>query len=77
MAGKSPVKQLDLTFCNQYRGVKVTVCATISGQFNFLGNQARYEFIELDMSTALDQQIELGKPSLIGVSRSRYINRPR
>ena len=29
MAGRSPVKQLDLTFCNQYRGVKVTECPTI------------------------------------------------
>ena len=29
----------------------------------FLGNRARYDFIELDMSTGLDKQIDLGKPS--------------
>ena len=46
-------------------------------QFSFLGNRARYEVIELDMSTGLDKQIELRKPSSIRVYRSRYINRPR
>ena len=46
-------------------------------QFGFLGNRARYDFIELDMSTGLDKQIDLGKPSSIRVYRSRYINRPR
>ena len=46
-------------------------------QFSFLGNRARYDFIELDMSTGLDKQIELRKPSSIRVYRSRYINRPR
>ena len=46
-------------------------------QFGFLGNRARYDFIELDMSTGLDKQIELRKPSSIRVYRSRYINRPR
>ena len=50
---------------------------TLSDQFSFLGNRARYDFIELDMSTGLDKQIDLGKPSSIRVYRSRYINRPR
>ena len=47
----------------------------ISDQFGFLGNRARYDFIELDMSTGLDKQIDLGKPSSIRVYRSRYIKR--
>ena len=49
----------------------------LQDQFSFLGNRARYEFIKLDMSTGLNQQIELRKPSSIGVYRSRYINRPQ
>ena len=48
-----------------------------SPRTSFLGNRARYDFIELDMSTGLDKQIDLGKPSSIRVYRSRYINRPR
>ena len=48
-----------------------------SDQFSYLGNRAQYEFIELDMSTGLDKQMELRKPSSIRVYRSRYINRPR
>ena len=31
-------------------------------QFSNVGNRARYGFIELDMSTGLDEQINLGKP---------------
>ena len=49
----------------------------LSDQFSYLDNRARYEFIELGMSTGLDKQIELRKPSSIRVYRSRYINRPR
>ena len=29
-------------------------------QFSYLGNRARYEFIELDLSTGLDKQIGSG-----------------
>jgi len=36
--------------------------------FSFLGNRARYEFIELDMLTGLDEQIELDT----GLSKSIY-----
>ena len=31
-------------------------------QFSFLGNRARYEFIELDMSTGLDLSIPSSRP---------------
>ena len=31
-------------------------------QFSFLGNRARYEFIELDMSTRLDLSIPSSRP---------------
>ena len=31
-------------------------------QFSFLGNRARYEFIELDMSTGLDFSIPSSRP---------------
>ena len=47
-------------FCNN----KISKKSNIAGkneqnadQFSFLGNRARYEFIELDMSTGLDFSI--------------------
>ena len=33
-----------------------------SDQFSYLGNRARYEFIELDMSTGLDLSIPSSRP---------------
>ena len=42
-------------------------------QFSFLGNRARYDFIELDMSTGLDELIDLGKPSSICRYRARIV----
>ena len=53
--------------------VKTSHFVNFMDQFSFLGNRARYDFIELDMSTGLDKQIELRKPSSIRVYRSRYI----
>ena len=42
-------------------------------QFSYVGNRARYEFIELDMSTGLDEQIDLGKPYSICRYRARFV----
>ena len=39
-------------------------------QFSFLGNRARYEFIELDMSTGLDEQIEINNTTNTGLSKT-------
>ena len=43
-------------------------------QFNYLGNRARYEFIELDMSTGLDLSIPSSKPLTFpgGQSKNGY-----
>ena len=43
-------------------------------QFSFLGNRARYEFIELDMSTGLDLLIPSSRPLTFpgGQSRNGY-----
>ena len=43
-------------------------------QFSFLGNRARYEFIELDMSTGLDLSIPSSRPLTFpgGQSRNGY-----
>ena len=57
-------------------------------QFSYVGNRARYRFIELDISTGLDEQIDLGKPVLdmpnyggqpssVHVYRRRYLDRLR
>ena len=43
-------------------------------QFSFLGNRARYEFIELDMSTGLDLSIPSSRPLTFpgGQSKNGY-----
>ena len=43
-------------------------------QFSFLGNRARYEFIELDMSTVLDLSIPSSRPLTFpgGQSKNGY-----
>jgi len=43
-------------------------------QFSFLGNRARYEFIELDMSTGLDVSIPISRPLTLpgGQSKNGY-----
>ena len=43
-------------------------------QFSFLGNRARYEFIELDMSTGLDMSILSSRPLTFpgGQSKNGY-----
>ena len=48
------------------------VYPTCKDQFSFLGNRAWYEFIKLNMSTGLDEQIDLRKPSSVRVYRNRY-----
>jgi len=45
----------------------------IMDQFSFLGNRAQYEFVELDMSTGLNEQINLGKPSSLCRYRARIV----
>ena len=56
-----------------------------SDQFSYVGNRARYEFIELDISTGLDEQINLKKPysvcrvmwaTELGTGLSSSISRP-
>ena len=37
----------------------------IFDQFSYVGNRARYRFIELDILTGLNEQMDLGKPYLI------------
>ena len=43
-------------------------------QFSYLGNRARYEFIELDMSTGLDLSIPSSRPLTFpgGESKNGY-----
>ena len=46
---------------------------SVLDQFRYVGNRARYEFFELDMSTGLDEQIDLGKPYSICRYRARFV----
>ena len=45
-------------------------------QFSFLGNRARYEFLELDMSTVLDLSIPSSRPLTFpgGQSKDQWIS---
>ena len=49
----------------------------ILDQFSYLGNRARYEFIELDMSTGLDLSIPSSRPLTFPGGRSENGYRAR
>ena len=51
-----------LSIIDYYFSVRSPLTAKILDQFSFLGNRARYEFIELDMSTVLDLSIPSSRP---------------
>ena len=48
-----------------------------SDQFSFLGNRARYEFIELDMSTVLALSIPSSRPLTFPGGKSKNSYRAR
>ena len=50
------------------------VYPTCKDRFSFLGNRARYEFIKLDMSTDLDEQINLRNQARYGFIEIDIVN---
>ena len=50
-----------------------SICQPASINKSNSGNRARYGFIEVDISTGLDEQINLGKPSSICRYRARIV----
>ena len=58
--------ELDTTLSN-------SICQPASINKSTSGNRARYGFIEVDISTGLDELIDLGKPSSICRYRARNV----
>ena len=50
-----------------------SICQPASINKSSSGNRARYGFIEVDISTGLDELIDLGKPSSICRYRARIV----
>ena len=56
-----------------YTSLSSSICQPASINKSSSGNRARYGFIEVDISTGLDELIDLGKPSSICRYRARNV----